>query len=230
LVVAHRGGASLADGDVMEGIRRLVGHGVEAAEIDVRRTADGTLVVHHDADWRGLRLDRTTYDELRERDAPVRPLDDVLAAAAGRLTIDAELKESGYEAEIVAALLERVAPSRLILTSFLDEVVRCVKAEAPEVRAGLLVGTRSPRRLLADVFPFDRIQRCGADFLAPSLDLLATGLGRRARRRGVPLLLWTEEDAAGLGRRLAEPGLIGVVTDAQLAVRVAQAGESGPWV
>ena len=221
--MAHRGGASLAGGDIVEGIRRLVAQGVDAAEIDVRRTADGTLVVHHDADWRGLRLDRTTYDELAGRKAPVRALEDVLAAAEGRLTFDAELKESGYEAEVVAALLARLEPARLFFTSFLDEVVRSVKAEAPEVRAGLLVGTRDPRRLYADAFPFDRVRRCGADFLAPNVHLAASGVARRARRRGVPLLFWTETDAARLRRRLAEPSLVGVVAEAQLAVRVAQA-------
>ena len=123
-------------------MRTLVARGVEAAELDVRRTADKILVVHHDEHWAGLTLERTSYAELLERGAPVRTLDDVLEAAAGRIAIDLELKEAGYEADVLATALPHVELGRLIVTSFLDEVVRAVKVHAPALRAGLIVGRR----------------------------------------------------------------------------------------
>ena len=214
-------------------MRTLVARGVEAAEFDVRRTADKILVVHHDEHWAGLTLERTSYAELRERGAPVRTLDDVLEAAAGRIAIDLELKEAGYEDDVLSAVLARVELERLIVTSFLDEVVRAVKLHTPAVRAGLIVGRRptlrAPTRLLADAFPFERLDGCGADFLVPHVLLLATGLHRRARNRGIPLLLWTVNDVERVRAYLAEPGLLGVVTDSSAALEGPHSSSATRW-
>jgi glycerophosphoryl diester phosphodiesterase len=231
--VAHRGGASLAGGDVVEGLSQLVAWGVDAAEFDVRRTADKALVVHHEAQWRGLRLDRVSYRELVRHGAPIRRLDEVLAAADGRLALDVELKEPGYEADVVSALLGHIEPERLIVTSFLDEAVRAVKAGGPAVRTGLIVGSRAalhaPQRLLADVFPFGRLRDCGADFLAPNVRLLATGLHRRAKRRGIPLLLWTVNDEEEVRRYLDDSSILGVVTDSRQALGNVHAAQANIW-
>ena len=213
-------------------MRRLVERGVDAAELDVRRTADKVLVVHHDEHWEGLTLERTSYGELLERGAPLRTLGDVLGAADGRIAIDLELKEAGYEADVLSTALAHVALERLIVTSFLDEVVRAVKAHAPAVRAGLLLGRRptlrAPGTLLADAFPFGRLDACGADFLAPHALLLAA-LRRRARSRGIPLLLWTVNDVERVRAYLAEPGLLGVVTDSPAALEAPGAHAAVGW-
>jgi glycerophosphoryl diester phosphodiesterase len=47
MVVAHAGGSVLAGGDLFTGIDRAVGAGVPLIELDVRRTGDDVLVVHH---------------------------------------------------------------------------------------------------------------------------------------------------------------------------------------
>jgi glycerophosphoryl diester phosphodiesterase len=231
--VAHRGGASLTGGDVLTGITELVARGADAAELDVRRTADKRLVVHHEEHWEELRLDRVGYRELVGRKAAIPLLDDVLAAAGNRLALDVELKEEGYEADVVSALLRHVEPERLIVTSFLDEAMRGVKMCEPALRVGLLVGSRAalrtPTRLLADVFPFDRLRECGADFLAPNVRLLATGLGRRAQRRGIRLLLWTVNDESKAERYLDDPGVIGIVTDSIQVLSGASASQPPGW-
>ena len=47
VAVAHAGGSVLADGDLFAGIDRAVGAGIPLIELDVRRTGDDVLVVHH---------------------------------------------------------------------------------------------------------------------------------------------------------------------------------------
>lgn len=54
-IVAHRGGAGLAAENSMTAFRHALELGVDAIEIDVHQSADGEIVVHHDAT-----LERTT--------------------------------------------------------------------------------------------------------------------------------------------------------------------------
>jgi glycerophosphoryl diester phosphodiesterase len=49
LVIAHRGAPRLARENTVESFSAAVAAGAGAIELDVRRTADDHLVVHHDA-------------------------------------------------------------------------------------------------------------------------------------------------------------------------------------
>jgi hypothetical protein len=103
------------------------------------------------------------------------------------------------------------------VTSFLDPAVAAAGRAAPDVATGLIVG-RAPARVgvrgvLEDVFPFARVRACGARVLASSRPLDFTGMRWRASRRAIPALVWTINDARALNAALADPRLLGVVTD-----------------
>jgi glycerophosphoryl diester phosphodiesterase len=224
LLVAHRGGEKLAGGDVLEGIRRAIELGFDAIEFDVRRTGDGTLVVHHDEDWDGTPLAASTYGALRERGAEFPTLAETLDAAGERVGLDVELKEAGYEPSVVSTVLEAADANRVVFTSFRTRVVRAVKRAAPGIPAGLLIGRRTALwqlpSLLSQGFPVAKLEESGCDFLAVSADLRITGVVRRAQSRGVPLLIWGVDDPGDVGRYLREPSVIGVVTGTAEAVSV----------
>jgi glycerophosphoryl diester phosphodiesterase len=57
-IVAHRGGAGLSAENSMGAFRQAVALQVDAVELDVHLSADGEIIVHHDAT-----LDRTTNGE-----------------------------------------------------------------------------------------------------------------------------------------------------------------------
>ena len=48
LVIRHRGAPHLAHENTVESFTHAIDLGVDAIEIDVRRTVDGVLVIHHD--------------------------------------------------------------------------------------------------------------------------------------------------------------------------------------
>ena len=76
------------------------------------------------------------------------------------------------------------------------------------VRTGLIVGPwdESPDR-------FARADACGADVLAPHVDLLDDELRAQALERAQPLLVWTVNDGADLARLIVDPALGCVITD-----------------
>jgi glycerophosphoryl diester phosphodiesterase len=209
-VVAHRGGAVEANGDVFAGIDRAAAAGVAMVELDVRRRRDDLVVFH------GGPPGRPTPG-VSHSDAQHPTLQAVLEHIDGRLAVDLELKEPGYESDVVSLALRYLSPESLVLTSFLDEAVRAAHRSAPEIATGLIVG-RDPLKYglvpaISDVFPFRRLAEVAADFLAPNHLLDLTGMRARAASREIPLLLWTVNDAKKLEEALGDRRLLGVVTD-----------------
>src|ERR1700722_15976479 len=204
LVIAHRGASPDAPGNSPAAFEAAIAQGADAVELDVRRTSDGVLVVHHNASRRGVPLAMLTYSGLvrLSRHEPPR-LDTVLDLCAGRIAVDIEVKEAGFEAEVVEEASRRFPRDRLLYTSFEEPVVSTIKRLDPDARCGLLLG---PGRLRSrtqrfEGLPFDLAERCGADLLAvhqwlapvrrrvrraASPDLLA-----EAQVRGFPIMVWT---------------------------------------
>jgi glycerophosphoryl diester phosphodiesterase len=222
LVIAHRAGAALTDGDPVRGVRALVGGAAAMIEFDVRRTADGVLVVHHDPVAGGMALAGYRYADFQNAIHPPPPLRDLMAAAGSDLAFDVELKEAGYEQTVLETVLEFVSPERVVFTSFDDRVVAAVARGSAAVGVGLIVGARprlrNPLAVLRDLFPFRRLEQCGGDFLVAHRRLLASGLTRRAMRRGVGLVVWGVDDPVAVDRLRHSPDVLGVITDSAFAL------------
>src|ERR1700692_2707498 len=119
LVIAHRGASREAPENTPEAFEAAIALGADAVELDVRRTSDGVLVVHHNASRRGVPL-AVLYSprlvRLSRHEPPAYAA--VLDLCAGRIAVDIEVKEAGYEAEVIAEASRRFARDRLLYTSF----------------------------------------------------------------------------------------------------------------
>jgi glycerophosphoryl diester phosphodiesterase len=226
LVIAHRGASSDAPKNTPTAFEAAIALGVDAVELDVRRTSDGVLVVHHNASRRGVPVAMLTYSalvRLSRYEPPV--LDTVLDLCAGRVAIDVEIKEPGYEAEVVEKASRRFSRQQLLYTSFEEPVISTVRNLDPSAHCGLLLGpgrlrSRAPRY---EALPFDLAERCGADalvvhqWLAPlrgrGRRVPSTGLLAEARARGIPMLVWTVNGPQRLRAYLADGRVAGIITD-----------------
>jgi glycerophosphoryl diester phosphodiesterase len=147
-------------------------------------------------------------------------LAEVLAAIAGQVSVDIELKENGYVPEAMALITKVLPLEDFVITSFLDAVLPQVRAAAPRARTGLLLGPRLPPGRLSA-----RVKRTGVDFLAPHVALTRGGLIDWAAQRGLPAWVWTVNDPATRRALLFDPRVEAVITDhGHDAVREAAAG------
>jgi len=225
LVIAHRGASRAAEPNSLAAFAAAIELGVDAIELDVRRTLDGVLVVHHDATVRGMPVARLSHAQLCRRRGRVPTLTEVADLCAGRVGLDVEIKQLGHERQIIEAVLKRVAPDQVVITSFLDPAVVAVKSVAPNVHCGLLL---SPARLRArsQRAAFDWMRRSGADFivahqrLAPPVPVARRrvrpadpGLLPLAARAGIPVIVWTVNRPDRLRRYLGDARVAGVITD-----------------
>lgn len=226
LIIAHRGAGPCASENTLQAFKRAVDMGVDMIEFDIRRTVDGEFVVHHNASIDGRRIAEMTLSRLRELDSEERAittLDEVLVAVPVRVGLDIELKEEGYERDVVQRVLDHRTPQEFSITSFHDRSVCAVRASFPDVRTGLIVGARhvSLFKRLREVFPARRVRACWANGVAPHFRLLRLGYLRRMNRAGIQVCVWTVNDEKMLARLVADSRVHAILTDEpELALRL----------
>ena len=145
-VLAHRGASAAARENTIEAFRLAAAMGSDGVELDVRRTLDGLLVVHHDprvADGRAI-------GDIRAADLPahVPHLDDALDACSG-MWVNIELKNDPDEPDFdptdsvaddtTSALLRRGHDDRWLISAFRLETVDRCRALVPTIRTAWLV-------------------------------------------------------------------------------------------
>ncbi len=212
LIVAHAGGKSVAHPNTVEAFAHAIRVGADMIEFDVRRTADHQLVVHHDDTLGEFALATTPLDRLQAealaRGYHIPRLTEVLALARGRVMLDVELKESGYEDAVLRALHDHgCRGADLIVTSFKPEALLRIKTVDGAVRTGLLV---------EDVTWSDAVElleHVAADVLAPDHRIIEDAALAGIADGTIPVLPWTVNDAAVIQRLLQLPTVIGVITD-----------------
>lgn len=234
LITAHRGGQAVDGVPAAERYRRAIELGVDYVEFDVRRTRDGVTAVYHDeCTVSGRAVRDLAYRELAGELGPeALTFDELLDVAAGRVGLHLDLKETGYEAQIVHAALDRCPVDKLVITSG-DAAIRTIKEQFPGVRAGLSIGEEigglgaqarggwdlliAPwmklRVRLSELFPGGRLERCNADFVAVHQQLAGLTVLRFCESRGIPAWVWTVDDEPGITRFLADPRVTALITN-----------------
>ncbi|MEV5825964.1 glycerophosphodiester phosphodiesterase [Spirillospora sp. NPDC052242] len=208
-VSAHR-----RDEAGLDGLREAAESGAEYVEIDIRRTGDGRLVVHHDATVGGLPLKRLTYERVQELSPrPVPLVEDAMEIIAGKARGHLDLKERGCEHETVALALEAFGQQFVVTTGEVPSLVE-IKARFPQVMTALSVGRNLWERGAAHNFaPLPLIRRAGADMVALNHRLARVGVLRQCARAGFPAMIWTVNAEPVMRRFLGDPRVAVLVTD-----------------
>jgi glycerophosphoryl diester phosphodiesterase len=223
LVCAHRGSCGVGGLPAAERYTRAIELGVDYVELDVRRSADGQYVNYHDdVTPSGRPASSLRYADLKaELGSDLLKLDELLDLVAGRVGLHIDLKEPGYEEEIVRMLLVRASESRFVVTTGEVESIRTIKERFPAIRAGLTLGTdmRNARALatvrerLGELFPTPRLKRSHADFVAAHQQLARIRLLRYCARRRMAVWVWTVDEEAEIARFMADRRVTTLITN-----------------
>jgi len=185
--------------------------GCDGFEFDVRQTADGKLVCVHDDAIRRHGVAQTNYGELckqylKSRSGPERTdiaiLQDVLERFSDLAFLNIELKIPGME-KVVVELLEDLNHDRLVVSSFLVEVI----CRIAEIDADIPLG-----------YIFDSVNglktwpSLPARYVVPPHDLVSQELVAGVHKAGRKLVAWTVNRPQEM-RSLAELGVDGIISD-----------------
>lgn len=221
LVLAHRGANRVAPENTVEAFARALALGADGVELDVHRTADAGLVVHHDAEAGGLGVlaDRS-LTEIREALPAVPTLEEALDVCSGAL-VNIEIKNLPGDADfdpgesaaglVVALLAARGHRDEVVVSSFNLATIDRVHELEPTLATALLV--------MVGFDPYDALELCvgrGHLGLHPFLGMLAgpsaAAVTERAHEAGVRVNVWTVNDDDEM-QRLADAGVDGIITD-----------------
>lgn len=143
---------------------------------------------------------------------PVPTLDDMLAAAKGRISLMVELKSTGRERNLVAETLACIKAHGMevecVIASMDMELLRKAKALAPEMKTALISVL-----LLSEDYDLDDIDAYSVETTA-----LAYGMVVQAHLQGKQVYGWTANSEETMNR-LLRCGVDGLVTDNPLLAR-----------
>lgn len=219
-IIAHRGGgAGKFYENTMEAYENAISIGAQALELDVRRTGDGILVSHHDDHVDGSKLSEMTFEALNLKALlkgyRVPTVEEILYLSRGRIFLDIELKETGYEAALVQLVRSHLDESQYVMKSFIDEAIIAIKSIHPPIRTGLLLGAGCRNlslQRLSEFFPVRRIRRTKPDFVAPYDKLMIFFVVWQIRWMRLPIYVWTVNHSKRM-KRLLKAGVNGIITD-----------------
>jgi glycerophosphoryl diester phosphodiesterase len=188
--------------------------GAEGVELDVRRSADGALVVHHDP----LLPSGAPVADTRVTDLPAWvPLLDAALDACDGLLVNVEVKnlphEPGWDpdetvaAEVAALVVERKLVERVVVSSFTVRTLDAVRAVEPTVATGLLT---MPGFDQAAAVRTAVEHGCAA--VHPAHQAVTAEVVAAAHRSALAVTTWTVDDPDEL-RRLAGLGVDAVITN-----------------
>jgi glycerophosphoryl diester phosphodiesterase len=241
LVIAHRGGAGLWPENTLHAFESASTLGVDMIETDIRGTADGVLVVLHDAS-----VDRTTdgtgavgemtLAELKKLDAAYRwtpdggrsfplrgrnitvpTLDEVFAQLPEmRFNIEPKQVTPSLVPSLCRTIRERRMSGKVIVGSFRDTVLDEFRRACPEVAT-----SASP----SEVSRFVAMQTAGLSRsfnpamqalqvpeYGAGIHILTPGFITSAHERNLEVHAWTVNEVADM-RRLIDLKLDGIMTD-----------------
>ncbi|HSL73632.1 MAG TPA: glycerophosphodiester phosphodiesterase [Ilumatobacteraceae bacterium] len=208
LVLGHRGASVAAPENSVAAFRLADEMGADGVELDVRRTADGRLLVAHDV----LPADRTEIDRMG-----LATLDEALDACGERMLVNVEIKNWPADSDfdptmsivtpVVEALRRRgpAARDRWLVSSFSWDTLEACRAQAPEIATAWLVSAVSVERLAT-------VAAAGHAALHPHEPRVTEEFVERCHAVGLAVNTWTCNDPDRLVA-LAEMGVDGVCTD-----------------
>lgn len=216
-VFAHRGGWGAATQNTLANLDDAARAGAHL-EYDVRRTADGVLVVHHDPTIGTTSIADTAFDALPALadGTPVPTAREVLDLGRRRgMAQIVETKELGYERQLLKLAEDvGVGADQLFIQSFIPDSVRAAKAVRPNVPAGLLGGPDPGHH--AGMASIAKAREIGADYVLPKAVYVDEAYVRAAQDADLPIVAWSswaDADAARVRELLSDPRVASVIAN-----------------
>ena len=214
LVIAHAGASAVRTPNTIEAFLEARRLGSDMVELDVRLTADGAVVVHHDAEVPGVGL---IYQSPVSALPEWVPLLEAAMVACEGMDVNVEIKANPQEvdagtapalAAAVAALVDEGGYlDRVIVSSFAMTTIDAVRLAQPNLPTAWLIGQG-----------WDAMRACeqaaarGHVALHPWHLLVSAELIDRAHELGLAVNTWTCDEADHMAQ-MADWGIDGICTN-----------------
>ncbi len=241
MVIAHQGGEDLRPSNTLPAFANAVALGVDVLEMDIHLTADGEIVVMHDAtvdrttDGSGA-IKEMTMAEIKALDAgdywtdddgrtyPYRGQGIAVPTLRGALeafpdmpmNIEIKQKEPPMVEPFCALIREYGMADQVLVASFHPEAMMAFRETCPEVATSMVEDEIRPffalnLAFLGGVYPFPAEAMQVPEY-SGNLHVVTPRFVRAAQRQNVAVHVWTVNDPADM-QRMLDVGVNGIITD-----------------
>ena len=205
LLLGHRGcrSAGITENSLVA-FAHAMSQGCDGFEFDVRHTRDGRNVIWHDPSCYGKAVASSDGAELLGRDGRcLAVLEDVLAQFSKSAFLDIELKVSGSEESIVAALQANPPQRGFIVSSFFLEILLRLRTLDDRLPLGFICDRGSALEMWREL---------PVQVVLPRYNLLQPRIIEEVHRSGRQIMTWTVNNKEQL-RSASEWGIDGLISD-----------------
>ncbi|MCW4016467.1 MAG: glycerophosphodiester phosphodiesterase family protein [Candidatus Bathyarchaeota archaeon] len=213
LKIGHRGARAYEPENTLRSFRKAIELGVDAVELDVRKTKDDQIVVIHNDDVNKTTNGKGAVSELTleqikqlftEKGEPIPTLDEVLDSVGKQVKVLIELKETGLEEQVMDLISKKGLVENVVIISFHEDALRNVRALNADVATGLVyVRHKNPIQAALDL---------KAQYLLSLYSFTHSATIKKAHENGLKVIVWTinkKEDVAVYRKK----GVDGIASD-----------------
>lgn len=223
IIEAHRGASGYEYQNTIRAFEKAVEMNADAIELDIRKTQDGKIIVVHDPTYEGKAINEWNYEKLKiatnNSQSPFEMplLEDVLLQYKSKILLDIEIKEEGYEEEIINLILKHLSLEEFQIRSFSERTIKKVKEINDKIYAILLIGAEKPKygifSRFGEIFPKAKVSRSNCDAVSPHYRLVILGFVRRMHAINKPVYVWTINEEKIMKKIIFKAKADGIVTN-----------------
>lgn len=190
LKVGHRGARAYEIENTLESFKKAIELGANAVEIDVRTSKDAKLIISHDDNLKkvfgkDIRVSEATLEELKQLTGNrIATLEEALHFIDRKVEkILVELKEAGYERNVLDVIRKEKLEDRVIVVSFHEGVLAHVRNLDKKIETGLIY-TKIKK-------PINAALKLNAQYLVPLYRFVHRRDVAKAHKSNLKVIVWT---------------------------------------
>lgn len=213
LRIGHRGARAYAPENTLTSFKKALEIGVDAVELDVRKTKDNQIVVIHDADVKrttngeGL-VSELTLKEIKgfsaEGGEKIPTLEEALDFLGKKVKVFIELKEAGVEEQVLSIVHKKGLEKNVVIVSFLEDALKKVRALDKDIETGLIYAKHKN--------PIKAALELKANYLLAFYRFTHTANVQKAHQNSLKVIVWTINKSEEV-EEYAAKGVDGIASD-----------------
>jgi glycerophosphoryl diester phosphodiesterase len=212
LRIGHRGARAYAPENTLASFKKALEIGVDAVELDVRKTKDNQIVVIHDADVKrttngeGL-VSELTLKEIKNLSADgekIPTLEETLDFLDKKVKVFVELKETGIEEQVLSIVHAKRMEKNVVLTSFLEDALKKIRELNKDIETGLIYAKHKN--------PLKAALELRANYLLALYRFMHSANVQKAHENGLKVVVWTINTPEEV-EEYARKGVDGIASD-----------------
>ena len=227
-ITAHRGSSRSAPENTLSAMEAAIEELADSVELDVQMSADGVIVLGHDANLKrvaGLNraISSLTFEELRQLDVgswfsaefageQIPTLEEVMEVCRGKINLNIEIKNVGKDSElparVVELILEQGMEEQCVITSTSLNYLKQVKELVPQLRTGYIISAAYGNFYSSEA----------VDFISVRSSFVDERLMENVHAQGKGVFAWTVNSKSEM-ERLIMLGVDGIITDRPVLAR-----------